>query len=74
MENAMFQAFDSRAKQPLAPEEFSMIRAVVRDYCRERTLDPAGVEAQGAAREVLGWFQVGVTDESRLRELLHSRN
>jgi hypothetical protein len=73
-EDAMFQAFDSRGMQPLGPEEFSMVRSLIRDYYSERMVDPSGDEAQDAAREVLNWFQIGVTDKNRLRELLNSRN
>ncbi|MFS2155280.1 MULTISPECIES: acetyltransferase [unclassified Rhizobium] len=69
----MFQAFDSRGKQPLGPEEFSMVQGLVKDYCSERSLELACAEAQEAARELLGWFQLGVTDRNRLRELLTSR-
>ncbi|TCR71467.1 MULTISPECIES: acetyltransferase [Rhizobium/Agrobacterium group] len=70
----MFQAFDSRGGQPLGPEEFSMVQSLIRDYCRERMVDPSGGEAKEAARELLTWFQIGVTDQHRLRELLNSRN
>ncbi len=70
----MFQAFDSRGKEPLGPEEFSMVRSLLKDYCNERMVDSSGEEARDAARELLGWYQIGVTDEARLRELLNSRN
>lgn len=69
----MFQAFDSRGKQPLGPDEISMVHGVIKDYCRERAVEPTCQEAQNIAKEVLGWFQLGVTDRNRLRELLNAR-
>jgi len=69
----MFQAFDSRGKQPLGTEEVVMVRGLIKDYCKERGIDSASNEAEEAAKELLGWFQFGITDRNRLRELLHSR-
>lgn len=69
----MFQAFDSRGKPPLRPEEVSMVQGLLREYCADRSLEPSCAEAQEAARELLGWFQIGVTNRERLRELLNSR-
>ncbi|MGO4441620.1 acetyltransferase [Rhizobium sp. RAF56] len=70
----MFQAFDKDGQQPLGPDEVSMMQGLITDYCRENSLDRADSAAQEAARHLLGWFQRGVTDRARLRELLHSRN
>lgn len=69
----MFRAFDSRGKQPLGPDEISMVHGLVKDYCRERAVELDCSEAREAAKELLGWFQLGVTDRNRLRELLNSR-
>lgn len=68
----MFQAFDSRGKQPLGPDEISMVHGLVKDYCRERAVELDCQEAREAANELLGWFQLGVTDRNRSRELLTS--
>jgi len=70
----MFQVFDSRGKQPLGPEEVSMVQALIRDFCRERAFEPTCPEAQDAARRVLGWFHDGVTERGKLHELLRSFN
>lgn len=70
----MFQAFGSRGKQPLGPDELSMVQGLIKDYCRERAVEPTCQEAQDAAKELLGWFQLGITDSARLRELLNSRS
>jgi len=70
----VFQAFDSGGKQPLGPDELSMVHGVLKDYCRERSVELTCQEAQDAAKELLGWFHLGVTDSARLRELLNSRS
>ncbi|MFP3546820.1 hypothetical protein SB748_25630 [Rhizobium sp. SIMBA_035] len=66
----MVQAFDKRGKQPLGPDEISMIHGLIKDHCRERALEPGGQEAQEAAKKLLGWFQAGITGQNRLRQLL----
>jgi hypothetical protein len=45
----------------------------VKNYCLTKAIDPDSEEARDAARELLKWFQIGVTDKSRLQELLASR-
>lgn len=70
----MFQAFDSRGSQPLGPDEVSMVQGLVKEFCEARAVAPDCQEARDAAKELLRWFQIGVNDKNRLRELLNSRN
>jgi hypothetical protein len=71
--NVMFQAFDGRGKTPLGPDEVSMLQGLISEYCRERAFDPASTEARDAAKDVLACFQRGVTERSKLKELLSFR-
>ncbi|MBB4570751.1 hypothetical protein [Rhizobium leucaenae] len=68
----MAQAFGSRTP-PLYPEDVVMMQTLLAAYCEDRCCEKAGVEAQEAARELVYWFQIGVTKQSQLRELLYSR-
>ena len=68
----MFQALGDGA-QPLGPDEFAMIQRIVCDHCRENKVAVDSSEGREAARELLRWFQLGVTEGSRLREVLASK-
>ena len=68
----MFQAFRG-ASPPLYPEDVTMMQTLLKDYCKDRGCENTSTEAQEAARELVHWFQIGVTKQSQLRELLHSR-
>jgi hypothetical protein len=50
-----------------------MLQHIVTDYCRERNLESGSRDAQEAASELLKWFQAGVTESVKLREMLYSR-
>jgi len=50
-----------------------MMQNLVKDYCRTKEIEPDSEEGRDVARELLKWFQIGVTDKSRLQELLASR-
>ena len=68
----MFQAFRG-ARPPLYPEDVTMMQTLLKDYCKDRGCGNTSTEAEEAARELVHWFQIGVTKQSQLRELLHSR-
>ncbi|WP_454848625.1 hypothetical protein [Rhizobium binxianense] len=51
-----------------------MIQTLLQDFCTERDFEISGLDAQEAARELVNWFQIGVTQQSQLRELLRSRD
>lgn len=70
----MFQAFDSGGKQPLGPDEVLMVQGLVKEFCEAKSIDSGCPEAHAAAKDLLGWFQAGVTDKNRFRELLTSRD
>lgn len=68
----MFKAFGI-GNQALGPEECAMISRIVTDYCREKGYDLGGAEANEAASEIVRWFHAGVSEKTKLRELLYSR-
>ncbi len=68
----MFSAF-GRGSPSLQPDDVSMVQTLVKNHCLTKAIDPDSEEARDAARELLKWFQAGVTDKSRLQELLASR-
>lgn len=68
----MFSAF-GRGSLPLGPDDVSMMQTLVKNYCFRKAIDPDSEEGRDVARELLKWFQTGVTDKSRLQELLASR-
>jgi len=68
----MFSAF-GRGSPSLGPDDVSMMQTLLKNYCLTKAIDPDSEEARDAARELLKWFEIGVTDKSRLQELLASR-
>ena len=69
----MFQAFGN-GRPILGPEDLRMMQTLLQDFCTERGFEISGLDAQEAARELVNWFQIGVTQQSQLRELLRSRD
>lgn len=69
----MFQVFGD-AGAGFSPGELAMVRDLLEEYCAARQLDKKGADAEDAAREIVTWFRIGVTEEARLRELLASRD
>jgi hypothetical protein len=69
----MFSAFGIGSPS-LGPDDVAMIKRLVKEYCQTKAIDPDGEEGRDVARELLKWFQVGVSDKNRLQELLASRN
>jgi hypothetical protein len=61
---------DEISEVPLWPEDVAMIRALVREHRDTRRCERLGGEVEGAARQLLSWFQSGVTDRDSLRRLL----
>ncbi|WP_200950888.1 hypothetical protein [Rhizobium sp. Root1220] len=49
-----------------------MMQTLVKNYCLTKTIELDSEEARDVAHELLKWFQIGVTDKSRLQELLAS--
>ena len=68
----MFSAF-GRGSPSLGPDDVSMMQTLVKNYCLTKGIDPDSDEGRDVARELLKWFQIGVTDKRRLQELLASR-
>jgi hypothetical protein len=69
----MFQAFGI-GKTPLGPDDIVMVQGLVKEYCASNGVDCETDVGREAARHLLSWFQSGITDRNRLRELLASRN
>ncbi|NEI50115.1 acetyltransferase [Rhizobium ruizarguesonis] len=51
-----------------------MVQSLMKEQCRTKAIESDSEEGWDVARELLKWFQIGVTDRNRLRELLASRN
>jgi hypothetical protein len=68
----MFSAF-GRGSLFLGPDDVSMMQTLVKKYCLTKAIDPDSEDGRDVARELLKWFQTGVTDKSRPQELLASR-
>lgn len=68
----VFQAFDKNGGRPLAPADVEMLQGLISEYCQTRNLQLASPQANEAARDLVKWFQIGVTDPERLRELINS--
>jgi hypothetical protein len=68
----MFSAF-GRGSPSLGPDDVSTMQTLVKNYCLTKAIHLDSEEARDVARELLKWFQIGVTDKSRLQELLASR-
>lgn len=54
----------------LTSEHVSMMRGLLKEYCENRQYHRQSSEAEDAARDLLSWYQAGVTDQERLRQLL----
>ncbi|MGR9060226.1 acetyltransferase (plasmid) [Rhizobium leguminosarum] len=68
----MFSAFGIGLPS-LGPDDVSVMQNLVKDYCLTKEIELDSEEGRDVARELLKWFQIGVTDKSRLQELLASR-
>lgn len=68
----MFQALGEGA-QPLGPDEFLMLQRFVFDHCRENSVAVDSSEGREAARELLRLFQLGMTENGKLRNALRSK-
>lgn len=69
--NCMFQALGEGA-QPLGPDEFLMLQRIVADHCREQGVAIDSHEGREASRELLRLFQLGMTENGKLRNALRS--
>ncbi len=54
----------------LSSEHVSMMRGLLKEHCENRQYHRQSAEAEDAARGLLSWYQNGVTDQERLRQLL----
>ncbi|MDQ0323909.1 hypothetical protein QO002_006116 [Pararhizobium capsulatum DSM 1112] len=57
---------------PLRPGDVAMLRGLVKEYCENRQCRRQGVEGEDVARQLVRWFQSGMTEKERLRYLLLS--
>jgi hypothetical protein len=72
-EDAMFSAFGIGSPS-LGPDDVAMMQSLVREHCQKKAIEPESEDGRYVARELLKWFQVGLTDQNRLLELLGSRD
>ncbi len=68
----MFQSFEG-GNTAIGNDDLGMMRSVLQRWCKDRGCEPTSPEAGDAAREMITWFQLGVTRQRQLRELLYSR-
>jgi hypothetical protein len=68
----MYQA-QTLNKSRLGHAEQEMLHETLLDWCSQRNLHPQSEEGQGAAKELIDLFDIGVRDQSELREAIASK-
>lgn len=53
--------------------EQEMLHETLLDWCSQRNLHPQSEEGRGAAKELIDLFDIGVRDQSELREAIASK-
>ncbi|CCM76009.1 conserved hypothetical protein [Rhizobium mesoamericanum STM3625] len=66
----MVSCFDHRRPAPLRPEEVSLLRQILEFHCEKVGLDRNSEQALQKARELIGFFQAGVSEQHCLVLLL----
>ena len=57
-------------KPGLQPADVAMLRKVLEGWCREKSCEISGPEAQHVARELVSWFECGIRDKHKLMGLM----
>ncbi|MDF0661791.1 hypothetical protein PYR67_20955 [Rhizobium sp. BC49] len=57
-------------KPALQPEDITMLRAVLRQWCREKSCGVGSPAAQHVARELVSWFECGIRNPHKLAGLM----
>lgn len=65
----VFSSFDT-----LDSEDLSILRGVLEDVCRERSIAIDGEEAAEVARSLVNWYLFGVKEKNALKQMLEPLN
>jgi len=57
-------------KPALQPDDVAMLKAVLRQWCQEKSCDICSPAAQHVARELVSWFECGIRNEHKLTGLM----
>ncbi|MBX5159208.1 MULTISPECIES: hypothetical protein [unclassified Rhizobium] len=57
-------------KPALQPDDVAMLKAVLRQWCQEKSYDIGSPAAQHVARELVSWFECGIRDQQKLSGLM----
>lgn len=65
----MFQGI-GRTKSGFQPNDLIMLQRLLDDWCEKRGCKNDDSRGQEAARELIIWFEQGVTKEDQLRQMI----
>ncbi|WP_037080636.1 hypothetical protein [Rhizobium sp. CCGE 510] len=57
-------------KPALQPDDVAMLKAVLRQWCQEKSYDIGSPAAQHVARELVSWFECGIRNQQKLSCLM----
>jgi hypothetical protein len=57
-------------KPALQPDDVAMLKAVLRQWCQEKSCDIGSPAAQHVARELVSWFECGIRNQHKLSGLM----
>lgn len=57
-------------KPALQPADVAMLKAVLRQWCQEKSCDICSPTAQHVARELVSWFECGIRNQHKLSGLM----
>ncbi|MBP2449238.1 hypothetical protein [Rhizobium leguminosarum] len=57
-------------KPALQPDDVAMLKAVLRQWCQEKSCDICSPAAQHVARELVSWFECGIRNQHKLSGLM----
>jgi hypothetical protein len=59
-----------QGQKAIGPDELEMLHQTLRAWCEERQCELKSPEALEAARELVTWFDYGITERRQLRVLI----
>jgi hypothetical protein len=59
-----------QGQRSIGPDELEMLHQTLRAWCEECHCELKSPEALEAARELVTWFDYGITERRQLRELI----
>ncbi|MDF0699327.1 hypothetical protein PYR71_23045 [Rhizobium sp. MC63] len=58
------------SKPALQPDDVSMLQAILRGWCQEKSYAITSPAAELVARELVSWFECGIRDKHKLTGLM----